>query len=251
MKPKEIILSVLLAVSAAGSFWAWPRVLGALFLLSAILVYAVGFGFFILLIKNKWLFWGAPSFSLAVSALFFKPDIFFFYGLGLGIGLILYASELYREEEASNLKILLRRLVGRSLRLFFTELALIFALVYYGDIRNNPDPAKLLLPESVFQTTLKLLEPALRDSIPGFNASDKKLAHTLYELSLARVKDYAGDYVEYISVLAALSYFFALKAVSVLFYYLAMLLIFLFLKLFIAIGLVKKELMLAEKEILV
>ena len=246
MKTKEIILSVLLAASAAVSFWAWPRILGAPYLLSAILVYAVIFGFFILLIKNKWLFWGAPSLSLAVSALFFKPDVFYFSGLVLGIVFILYAAEIYSEEEKSNLKILLSPVIGRSLKTFFTALAVLLSFIYYGSIHKNTDPAKLLLPESAFEATVKIMAPSF--GIPP--GEEKTISKTIYNLSLARVKDYAGDYIGYIPVLAAVSYFFALKAVSIMFYYAAIFLIYILLKLFIAIGLIKKDLIPAEKEIL-
>ena len=164
------------------------------FLSLAILGYAVVFGFFLLLVKNKVLFWAIPPLTLLLSVFFFTPEINFFYGLILGVAVILYAAELKREEEHSNLKILLKRVLGNSIKTFFTGLAIFFAFIYYGTIYRNPDPAKLLLPESVFETTLKLVEPLLRDSIPGFNASDKKLSHTLYELTYARINDYAKDY---------------------------------------------------------
>jgi len=189
--------------------------------------------------------------TLLLSVFFFTPEINFFYGLILGVAVILYAAELKREEEHSNLKILLKRVLGNSIKTFFTGLAIFFAFIYYGTIYRNPDPAKLLLPESVFETTLKLVEPLLRDSIPGFNASDKKLSHTLYELTYARINDYAKDYTGYIPMIAAASFFFALKTVSVLFYYLSIILIYFLIKLLIIGGLIKKELVPETRETLV
>ena len=221
------------------------------FLSLAILGYAVVFGFFLLLVKNKVLFWAIPPLTLLLSVFFFTPEINFFYGLILGVAVILYAAELKREEEHSNLKILLKRVLGNSIKTFFTGLAIFFAFIYYGTIYRNPDPAKLLLPESVFETTLKLVEPLLRDSIPGFNASDKKLSHTLYELTYARINDYAKDYTGYIPMIAAASFFFALKTVSVLFYYLSIILIYFLIKLLIIGGLIKKELVPETRETLV
>jgi len=91
----------------------------------------------------------------------------------------------------------------------------------------------------------------LRDSIPGFNASDKKLSHTLYELTYARINDYAKDYTGYIPMIAAASFFFALKTVSVLFYYLSIILIYFLIKLLIIGGLIKKELVPETRETLV
>ncbi|KKT41885.1 hypothetical protein A2W54_00235 [Candidatus Giovannonibacteria bacterium RIFCSPHIGHO2_02_43_13] len=251
MKIRGAVLSILLVLSATLSFWVWEKILEKPFLSLAILGYAVVFGFFLLLVKNKVLFWAIPPLTLLLSVFFFTPEINFFYGLILGVAVILYAAELKREEEHSNLKILLKRVLGNSIKTFFTGLAIFFAFIYYGTIYRNPDPAKLLLPESVFETTLKLVEPLLRDSIPGFNASDKKLSHTLYELTYARINDYAKDYTGYIPMIAAASFFFALKTVSVLFYYLSIILIYFLIKLLIIGGLIKKELVPETRETLV
>ena len=275
MKTKEIILSVLLLAAGAGSFWAWDKILGKPFLATAILLYAVVFGFFLLLIKTKWLLWCAPI-SLFPSVLFFERNKFFFIGLVLAVIFIAFAVESYREEEKSNLKILLRRLIGSGMKLFFTALAVLFSFIYYGQIYQNPDPAKILLPESFFDSTIKYLEAPMAQIIPGFRASatadavlgaagrkayaeqfgirltgKETMAEVLYVISLARIKNYAGDYLSYVPILATASYFFALKALSIIFYYLAILLIFILLKLFIVIGLVKKELIPAEKEVLI
>src|SRR3989344_3959430 len=204
MKIRGAVLSILLVLSATLSFWVWEKILEKPFLSLAILGYAVVFGFFLLLVKNKVLFWAIPPLTLLLSVFFFTPEINFFYGLILGVAVILYAAELKREEEHSNLKIL-----------------------------------------------LKLVEPLLRDSIPGFNASDKKLSHTLYELTYARINDYAKDYTGYIPMIAAASFFFALKTVSVLFYYLSIILIYFLIKLLIIGGLIKKELVPETRETLV
>jgi len=95
------------------------------------------------------------------------------------------------------------------------------------------------------------VEPLLKDTIPGFSASDKKLSHAMYELTYARINDYAKDYVEYIPVIAAASFFFALKTVSVLFYFLSIIIIYLLVKLLIAAGFIKKELIPETRETLV
>ena len=83
------------------------------------------------------------------------------------------------------------------------------------------------------------------------SASDKKLSHAMYELTYARINDYAKDYVEYIPVIAAASFFFALKTVSVLFYFLSIIIIYLLVKLLIAAGFIKKELIPETRETLV
>lgn len=251
MNFRDAILSILLVLSATLSFLIWEKILDRPFLSLAILAYAVVFGLFLLLVKNKFLFWALPPLSLLPGVFFFKTEIYFFYGIVLGAVFILYAAELKREEEHSNLKILLKRVLGRSMGMFFTGLAVFFAFIYYGTIYRDGEPAKLLLPESVFEATLKLAEPILKDTIPGFNASDKRISHAMYELSYARINDYAKDYIGYIPVLAAASMFFALKTVSVLFYYLAIIIIYFLLRLFIMAGLIKKELTPEARETLV
>ena len=251
MNTRNAILSILLILSAALSFWVWEMILEKPFLSLAILGYAVVFGLFLLLVKNKLFFWAVPPISLFSSVFFFTREINLFYGLAAGAVFVLYAVELKREEEHSNLKILIKRVLGKSITTFFTALAIFFAFIYYGTIYRDPDPTKLLLPESVFETTLKLAEPLLRDSIPGFNASDKKLSHTLYELTYARINDYAKDYTGYIPMIAAASFFFALKTVSMVFYFLAIIIIYLLIKLFIIAGFIKKELIPETRETLV
>src|SRR3989344_1500141 len=251
MNTRDAILSVLLILSAGLSFFVWEKILDNPFLSLAILGYAAVFGLFLLLVKNKTLLWAVPPISLLSSVVFFTRESNFFYGLVLGSAIVLYAVELKREEEHSNLKILLKRVLGKSITTFFTGLAVFFALIYYGTIYQDPDPAKLLLPESVFETTLKLVEPLLKDTIPGFSASDKKLSHAMYELTYARINDYAKDYTGYIPMIAAASFFFALKTISVLFYYLSIILIYFLIKLLIIGGLIKKELVPETRETLV
>src|SRR3989344_358611 len=250
MKIRDAVLSILLVLSATLSFWVWGAILEKPFLSLVILGYAVVFGLFLLLVKNKILFWVVPPLTLLPSVFFFMPEIYFLSGLVFGAASMLYAAELKREEEHSNLKILLKRVLGNSITTFFTGLVIFLSFIYYGTIYQNRDPAKLLLPESVFETTLKLAEPFLKDSIPGFNASDKKLSHALYELTYARINDYAKDYTGYIPVIAAISFFFALKTISVVFYFLSIAIIYILLKLFIMLGVVKKITAPAEQEIL-
>src|SRR3990167_6127155 len=120
MKIRGAVLSILLVLSATLSFWVWEKILEKPFLSLAILGYAVVFGFFLLLVKNKVLFWAIPPLTLLLSVFFFTPEINFFYGLILGVAVILYAAELKREEEHSNLKILLKRVLGNSIKTFFT-----------------------------------------------------------------------------------------------------------------------------------
>src|SRR3989344_6729516 len=122
MKIRDAVLSILLVLSATLSFWVWGAILEKPFLSLVILGYAVVFGLFLLLVKNKVLFWAIPPLTLLPSVFFFMLEINFFYGLIFCAAVILYAAELKREEERSNLKILLTRVLGNSIRTFFTGL---------------------------------------------------------------------------------------------------------------------------------
>lgn len=276
MRPKEIVLSILLLLSALAGWWAFPKILGKPNFAFFVLLYAVVFGFFLLLVKDKRLFWGTPPISLALGLFFFKQDQFLFYGVISGVIVALYAVWTKEQEEKSSLKILLKRTVGQSLKLFFTALALFLAFIYYGAVRSDPDPAKLLLPESIFTASLKILEGPLQGAIPGFRAEatvgdlfgpqerevfaqqfglkltgKEKISSVFYAISLARIKNYIGDYVEYFPFIAAISYFLVLKTISAVFYYAALILIFVILKALLAAGLVKKVTVPVEKEIYV
>src|SRR3990167_2789862 len=138
MKIRGAVLSILLVLSATLSFWVWEKILEKPFLSLAILGYAVVFGFFLLLVKNKVLFWAIPPLTLLLSVFFFTPEINFFYGLILGVAVILYAAELKREEEHSNLKILLKRVLGNSIKIFLP--ALPYFLLLFTTARFTETP---------------------------------------------------------------------------------------------------------------
>ncbi|MDP2668321.1 MAG: hypothetical protein Q8P07_00585 [bacterium] len=276
MNPKEVVLGILLMFSALAGWWAVPQILEKPYLASAVLLYAVVLGFFLLLTKNKWLFWCVPPVSFALGIFFFAQDQFLFYGAVAGAAMVFYAVRIKEQEEKASLKILLKRTVGQSLKVFFTALALFLAFIYFGAVSRNPDPAKLLLPESIFTASLNLLEGPLQSTIPGFRADaavgelfgpqelealvqqfgvritgKEKISSVLYAISLARIKSYVGGYVEYIPFIAGLSYFLLLKTISAVFYYAALMLIFVILKILLAAGLVKKITIPTEKEIYV
>lgn len=246
MSKKELLLSVLLMISALIVFNAWADILDKPWLSLSILMYAVVFGFFLLLVRNKFLFWSVPQFTLIFSILFFEINEFLAMGIFFGAVILTYALWAHIEEDLFGVKILLRRVIGRSLGLFFTATALMLSFIYLGTIYYYPDPAKLLLSESVFEKTVEFWAPSL--GIP--NSEVKAISRAFYEHSMARIKDAAGEYEQVFPILAAASYFFALKAVSVIFYYLAIVSIYLLFKLSVMTGFVKKEIILAEKEII-
>lgn len=247
---KEIILSVLLSASALLAGFSWSKILGNPYWALAVLVYAVVFGFFLLLAKNVYYRWGAPFLSLVLFAAMFNWDKFLVYGFVTGAIFLTYAISSADEEDNASVKILLRRNIGRSLATFFTALAMFLSFIYYGSIYQDPSPERLLVPESTFTASFKLFGPTLEANLPGFVANDKTSGE-LYNFTLSEIKKYAGDYIHYVPFLAAVSYFFLLKAVSIFFYYAALILIFVLLKLFISLGLIKKELVDAKKEVLI
>ncbi len=275
MTPKEILLSVLLVVFGWAAGFVWERIVNAPYLALLLLLYAVILGLFLLIVKNKIAFWTFPVISLVAFSLSFPKNRFLFYGVVLGVVVLIGAEDEARKEIERSLKIFVKMVLGKSIKLFFTGVAIVLAFSYYGEIYDKKENLELILPQRVFETTLKFLERPLQEIWPGFRNEatvseifstperieygkqlgaplppDKKISEVLYDLSLARIESYAGQYVEYAPIIAAASFFFALKFVSILFYYLSLILIFLIIKALLALGAIKKEFISAEKEIL-
>lgn len=255
MNIKEIVLSALLVVFGLISGFIWERLKDAPSLASpktvlVVLAYAVLLGLFLILVKHFYSKWFAVPLSVLFFAVSFHFDRFWAYGISLGILIVFLAVWSAQKEEEAAVKILLRRVIGRSLRLFFTALAIFLAFVYYGTIYQDPEPAKLLLPEAVFEATLRLTEPYRQNVIPGFRV-EKEISKALYEFYINQIKNYAGKYITFSPILAAVSYFFALKAMSMLFYYAALALIFAALKILEKLSIIKKILIPTNKEIYV
>ncbi len=276
MTSKEAILSALLAATGYLSGLVWNQIISQPYWAFFVLAYAIVFGLFLLLVKNKWVWWILPVVSILLFSISFPLNKFLFYGIVLGSIVIVGGLDEARKELAGSLKLFIKKVLSRPTRFFFTSLALVVAFSYYGGIKDSPNKISLILPKQVFEVTLKLLEVPIRGFIPNFKPDAKvadilppaeragyekslgvtlhgndKISDVLYNFSLSRIDEYAGSFVDYSPIIAAASYFFALKFVSIIFYYLATLLIFGIIKILLATGLVEKMSTPAEKEILV
>jgi hypothetical protein len=276
MTHKEIVLSILLLGSGFLTGLVWEKIPDNPYFALVVLLYAVAFGFFLLLVEHKLLLWLVPTISLALVAWFLVYSQFTLLGLGAAIVVVVFAVRQSKVVYKSSCKFSLNRILSKGMKLFFTSLALLFAFAYYGDIKDHPNTVSLLLPENVFNVTLKLLEVPLQGVIPGISAEgtvddvasqaqreqlskqlgvslngDDKISNALYQLSISRIANVTEPFGAYIPAIVSASYFFALKFVSIIFYYASLLLIFLLIQVFLAMGLLKKVIVPTEKEILI
>ncbi len=250
---KEITLSILLSLSALLAGFAFEKVLDEPYWMAAIFAYAICFGLFLLLVKNLYFKWAVPAASVFLFSVFLRMDLFWLGGVISGALFAVYSVRLEFEDENASFKIFLKRRLGPSLKVFFTGLTILLAFIYYGAVKEDPNPEKLLLPETVFRAGFKLLEIPIRQAVPGFRADattgeiftpQEREAYmrqeVLYAVALARIKDIAGDYVRFVPVLAALSYLIALKTVSILIYYMTLVLLYIIVQTLIMSGIVQK-----------
>ena len=159
MKNKEIVLSLLIIGFGVLSGWAWEKILKEPYWAFVILLYAVSFGFFLLIVRNQWSRWFVPPISLvgfSALKLFYGQSEFALYGLAAAALFIILATWEASVELDSSVKLSMKRVLSASLRLFFTSLALIAAFSYYADIKDKPDSFSSLLPEQVVVRKLQI-----------------------------------------------------------------------------------------------
>lgn len=276
LKTKEIVLSVLLAIGAAIAGFAWDKILENPYWAFAMLAYALIFAVFLVLVKNIYAKWGVALGSFALFVLFFKVDAYWASGFALSALIMSFAVQSEIDDERASVKVMIKRRVGSSIKIFFTALAVFLAFVYYGGISGDANPEKMILPESVFKTGLRLFERPLQSSMPGFHVDattgelfgplerqalsmqfginltgKEKISDVMYNFTISQITSYAGDFLNYVPIVAAISYFLALKTASVLLFYIALILLFVLFKLLIAMGIVQKVKVPTEQEIYV
>lgn len=274
MTNREIVLSFLLGATAALAGFAWDKILLNPYWVFAVLGYSLAFAAFLVLVRHIYAKWIVSVGSVIPFAVFFKIDAYWIAGLVLSVLIVAFAVLYEIEDEEASIKIIIKRRIGPTTKLFFTGLAVFLSFVYFSGVNRDPNPERMILPESIFKVTLKLLESPLQGTIPGFRAEattgelfnsqerqvfaqqfglkltgKEKISDVLYVVVLERIKTYAGDYLNYVPVFAALSYFLALKTVSVIFYYFTVVLISIILKLLLMGGIIQKAKIPAEREI--
>ncbi|MBI2023371.1 hypothetical protein HYT01_02285 [Candidatus Giovannonibacteria bacterium] len=275
MKNKEIIFGILLTAAGFIGGYFWGKIPDYPIVSLVILAYAVIYGFFLIFTENLWLRWGVPILSLMLFAVSLGQSKFTLSGLLLALAILLYSVWDSEREYNASVAFSSKKIVGKSLKMFFTSLAVVVAFSYYGSIFEQSS-ASLLLPENIFHGIFKFLEVPLQKYFPGITADskiedvaiseqieqfsaelgisikgDENVSRALYKLSIAKLNEYTGPYRFYIPVIAAASYFLALKFVSIIFMYGALLFMFLFIKIFTVAGLFVKTKIPASREILV
>lgn len=170
MNPKEYIPGILLVLCGAvvGFFWKGIPDTPALSVL--IVLYASLFGFYLLFARQASLRYTLPAISLGALALTLGVNQFVLEGLALAILFISIAAWTSEYEYQNSVSFAPRRVVSRSLKFFFTALAILFAFAYYGDTHTSAHSVNQLLPRNVFEISLKAAQAPLSRMLPGFTA---------------------------------------------------------------------------------
>jgi hypothetical protein len=170
MNSKEYIFAVLVVIfgGVVGFFWEGIPAMPALSVL--VVVYAILFGLYLVFARQALLRYTIPPISFGAIALFLGLNKFVLEGLGIAIVFVLIAAWSSEREYKNSIVFSPQRIIGRSLKLFFTGLAVLFAFTYYGDTYQNTNSINQLFPRSVFQISLKAVEGPLKGVIPGFSA---------------------------------------------------------------------------------
>ena len=180
---KEYALGVVLVISGFLLGWAWNHVYSLdllalinltpnLWYLGFILLYVVSFAVLAILVKTWWVAFLAFFLSVVAIYLSFPFVNILIWGIAGGSLLIFWSYYSIRSDYDSSAKIYLARIIGRNLGKFFTALALIFSVLYFGSFKEEPDVVSLLIPENIFIKFVQVLDGPLQGILPGFRPAD-------------------------------------------------------------------------------
>ncbi|MEK9175467.1 MAG: hypothetical protein AAB795_02635 [Patescibacteria group bacterium] len=169
---KQLATAVLLLMSnIALGFW-WNLIpkypLLAIFALSSGLLWIL----FVLFAEDRAFFYIISAISILLLGIGIHLDIWSIIGLVFGAILAIWAFSIARKTYHSNIKFLLTAIVGRSVRIYFTAMAVVFSLAYFGVVSNASNVSSLILPEEVFNIGMQILEKPFQAIIPGIHAKD-------------------------------------------------------------------------------
>ena len=141
----------------------------------------------------------------------------------------------------------------QGIGIFFTALALFGALLYYYSSLASRGKQEPVIPEKFFDIIYHPISQILLSQlpvIPHSQAPDPELLKPqIYRMANDVLAETAKKYQEYIPFAFAAAAFFALRAALFPFKYIFLAFTFLLVKFFIKIGLLKKETVQVEKEI--
>ena len=164
---KELIFGALLILTAALVGLTWQNIPETPIYGIILFVYAIIFGCFLLFAKQNATFYVVPVISIAVIAAILSGNPIMFAALAVSIIAVLSACKKAKNAKESYYKIHIRKIIGPSLGMFFTALAIIFSAVYYEVAQKSPDPASMILPRQVFEITLRVLRTPFNSIMPG------------------------------------------------------------------------------------
>ncbi|OGZ98265.1 MAG: hypothetical protein A3G49_00900 [Candidatus Sungbacteria bacterium RIFCSPLOWO2_12_FULL_41_11] len=180
---KEYALGAVLIISGFLLGWAWNHVYSLdlpaivnltpnLWYLGFILLYVVSFSILAVLVRTWWVALLAIIFSVVAVYLSFPFVNLLVWGI-IGGGLLMFWSYYsIRTNYDSSARIYLARIVGKNLGTFFTALALIFSVLYFGGFKKESDAVSLLIPENVFIKFVQIFNGPLQSILPDFRPSD-------------------------------------------------------------------------------
>ena len=180
---KEVVLGAVLVISGFLLGWAWNHVYSLdllaivnltpnLWYLGFILLYVISFAIMAILVKTWWAAFLAIILSVLAVYLSFPFVNILVWGIVGGSLLLFWSYYSIRSDYDSSAKIYLARIIGRNLGKFFTALALIFSVLYFGSFKEEPDVVSLLIPENIFIKFVQVLEGPLQGILPGFKPAD-------------------------------------------------------------------------------
>lgn len=191
--PKELILATLTVIVGVVSAYVWKAALlasgfpGFTFYsipILTLLVFGTLFSLSALFIDERGLRSGVALISCITGYLFIPYSATVLAGAVLsGLGGWHAANQIATEVKASQL-FSLQKFLRAGTPLFFTAFALFLAVAYYASIGNRTDAA--LLPKSLFNAAIPLIQKPLEGVLPGFRADasvdDLLLAFAIREL---------------------------------------------------------------------
>lgn len=159
---------LLSASNAALGFW-WHYIpqnpLFAFFALSSGILWAL----FVLLAEDNLFFYVVAAVSILLLGVGVHFDLWAGAGLAIGMVAALWAFVVARRAYNSNIKLSTQPIAGRSLRIYFTAIAIVFSLAYFGTVSGTSNISSNILPEEVFNIGMQFLENPLQTILPGVN----------------------------------------------------------------------------------
>ncbi len=168
---KELIIGVVVVLAAVLTGLVWNTIIAHPLYALSILVFGVSWSLSTLLIRSMPLRYGIGILSAFSIGIVLGAHVWTLVGSFLGSAILVWSTSLAEEQYQSLVKISVRGVTGKSLKIFFTGLSVLFSFAYFGAISGNvSNPASILLPEDVFAFAFRVAETPLQHIVPGVTA---------------------------------------------------------------------------------